>query len=129
MTDDMELDTECPGRAVTVLEVSLETSDNGRGMNSSVSENPTLLRAWGLATGWDSGTPAIDSLLGISPAASDLGEGAESDVAGTASGVGKSISSGNIAGLDGALFPRRLWLGEGRIMEARSWLEIAADLL
>lgn len=65
----------------------------------------------------------------ISPAASNVGVGTGSDVAGTASGVGKSILSGNIAGLDGALFPRRLWLGEGRIMEDRSWLEIAADLL
>lgn len=32
---------QCPGRAVTVLDVSLDTRDNGRGMNSRVSEKPT----------------------------------------------------------------------------------------
>jgi hypothetical protein len=43
MIDVMLPDTECPpGRAVTMLDVSLETSDKGRGMNSRVSENPTL---------------------------------------------------------------------------------------
>lgn len=32
---------QCPGRAVTVLDVSLDTKDSGRGMNSRVSEKPT----------------------------------------------------------------------------------------
>lgn len=39
--EDMLPDTECPGRAVIVLDVSLEISDSGRGINSRVSENPT----------------------------------------------------------------------------------------
>lgn len=39
-----------------MLEVSLETSDKGRGMNSKVSENPTLALAVGLAVGFTSST-------------------------------------------------------------------------
>lgn len=39
--EDMLSDTAWPGRAVVVLEASLETRDKGRGMNSSVSEKPT----------------------------------------------------------------------------------------
>lgn len=50
--DEMLPDTECPpGRAVTVLEVSLDTIDSGRGMNSRVSEKPTRARVTGLAAG------------------------------------------------------------------------------
>jgi len=45
--EEMLPETECPGRAVTVLDVSLETRDSGLGINSSVSENPT--RAFGTA--------------------------------------------------------------------------------
>lgn len=41
-TDEMLPDREWPGLTVTVLEVSLETRESGRGMNSSVSEKPTL---------------------------------------------------------------------------------------
>lgn len=41
-TDEMLPEREWPGLTVTVLEVSLETRDSGRGMNSSVSEKPTL---------------------------------------------------------------------------------------
>lgn len=44
MTDEMLPESECPGRAVTVLEVSVDTIDNGLGIYSSVSEKPTLLR-------------------------------------------------------------------------------------
>lgn len=43
--DEMLPDTEWPGR--TVLAVSVETRDNGRGINSSVSENPTRARVAG----------------------------------------------------------------------------------
>ncbi len=41
-TDDKLFETEWPWRIVIVLEASLETSDSGRGMNSRVSEKPTL---------------------------------------------------------------------------------------
>jgi len=44
MMEEMLPDTEWPGRAVIVLDVSLETSDKGLGMNSRVSEKPTLAR-------------------------------------------------------------------------------------
>jgi hypothetical protein len=47
MTDEILPETEWPGRAVVVLEVSLETSDTGLGMYSRVSENPTLVRTTG----------------------------------------------------------------------------------
>lgn len=42
--DEMLPEREWPGLTVTVLEVSLETRESGRGMNSSVSEKPTLAR-------------------------------------------------------------------------------------
>ena len=41
---EMLPETECPGLAVAVLDVSFETSDSGRGINSTVSEKPTLER-------------------------------------------------------------------------------------
>jgi len=44
MMEEMLPESEWPGRAVTVLDVSLETKDRGRGINSRVSENPTLAR-------------------------------------------------------------------------------------
>lgn len=49
--DEMLPETEWPIRAVTVLEVSLETNDNGLGMNSKVSEKPTRARAAGFDDG------------------------------------------------------------------------------
>jgi hypothetical protein len=45
MTEDMLPEREWPGLAVTVLDVSVDTSDSGLGMYSRVSENPTLFRA------------------------------------------------------------------------------------
>lgn len=48
MRDEMLPESECPGLAVMVLDVSLDTKDKGLGMNSSVSENPTLARFTGL---------------------------------------------------------------------------------
>jgi len=59
MTDEMLPERECPGRAVTVLEVSFETRERGRGINSKVSEKPTLLRAGGFGA-------ASMSIIGIS---------------------------------------------------------------
>jgi hypothetical protein len=41
--EEMLPESECPGRAVAMLDVSLDTMDKGRGMNSSLSEKPTLL--------------------------------------------------------------------------------------
>jgi len=129
MTEEMLPETEWPGRAVTVLEVSLDTRDRGRGINSSVSEKPTLLRACGLTTGSDSGATGDLSSLGLSHAVSGAGETTGLCSEGIAFGTGNSPLSGRIAGLAGALLPRRFWFGEGRMMDARSWLEIAADLL
>jgi hypothetical protein len=128
ITDDMLPETECPGRAVTVLDVSLDTKDNGRGMNSKVSEKPTRFRACGLAMDSDCGTGGSASLLVVSLFVSVTGDFAVSGSDGAAFGTGNSSLSGSIAGLAGALLPRKFWLGEGRMMEARSWLEIAADL-
>jgi hypothetical protein len=45
MTEEMLPEREWPGLAVTVLDVSVDTSDSGLGMYSRVSENPTLFRA------------------------------------------------------------------------------------
>jgi hypothetical protein len=51
MSDVMLPEAECDGRIVlAVLAVSLDTRERGRGMNSSVSENPTLVtRVGGLS--------------------------------------------------------------------------------
>lgn len=49
--DDILPETECPGLAVIVLDVSLETRDNGRGMYSMLSENPTRARGAGFVSG------------------------------------------------------------------------------
>lgn len=54
ITDEMLPETECPGRAVAVLDVSLDTRERGLGMNSRVSEKPTLFRAIGLGVSWAS---------------------------------------------------------------------------
>jgi hypothetical protein len=41
ITDERLFETEWPGRIVIVLDASLDTRDNGRGINSTVSEKPT----------------------------------------------------------------------------------------
>jgi len=54
-----------------VLDVSLETRETGRGMNSRVSEKPTLARAMGLATGldgWTAGPLGVAIFCGASSA-------------------------------------------------------------
>lgn len=66
-TDEILPETECPGRIVIVLEVSLETSDNGRGINSTVSENPTRLRIIGAGFGKLEGpafAPSLETIAG-----------------------------------------------------------------
>jgi hypothetical protein len=74
--DEILPDRECPGRAVTVLDVSLDTRDKGRGMNSSVSENPTrALGFLGLLSGEDFVTGSV-----VSFDASGLGTGSGSGV-------------------------------------------------
>jgi len=108
ITDEMLPERECPGRAVTVLEVSLETSDRGLGMNSRVSEKPTLLRAVGLGAA-SASTIGISSSELISTGSSTVGELAfGSD--GAAVGAGNSFFScrSSRAGLAGALLPRML---------------------
>lgn len=126
MTDEMLPETEWPG--LTVLEVSVETRDNGLGMYSSVSENPTLFRTTGL------GVCAICATGGgrfLNSAATGSGANAISSVltATTFSGAGKFWLGGRsvAAGLVGALFPFPLGLGGGTSIDDRSWLEMAAD--
>jgi len=43
-TDDRDPDTECPPCRIVMLELSLETSERGLGMNCISSENPTRAR-------------------------------------------------------------------------------------
>jgi hypothetical protein len=121
-------DREWPGRAVTVLEVSLETSDSGLGMYSSVSENPTLFRT---TFGVCSGSAASDGGLcsaGETGAGAGEGKGIPFAVSASSSGTKRftpeTRSAG--AGLGGALLPLTE-LGGGTIIEDRSWLEIAAE--
>ena len=88
MSDEMLPETECPGRAVAVLEASLETRDRGLGMYSSVSEKPTRFRVKSFA-GW-LGSSTADAALspGLVGASSDR-RGLASDSAGLGTG-GKS---------------------------------------
>lgn len=97
-------DPEWPGRAVTVLDVSFETSESGRGMNSKVSENPTLARMLGLAIFKCSSGVALDELglpvfLLSWPNRTGSGRGKSEPM------LGKSSLRLNIVGLLGALFP------------------------
>jgi len=131
ITDEILPETECPGRAVIVLEVSFETRDSGRGMNSNVSENPTRLRVVGLGC-WSASPGGTDTLSrAISPLLGSVGDGAALSSGDFTCEARKSLlpEESNIAGLAGALLPRRFWLGEGKMIDDRSWLEIAADLL
>jgi len=117
---------EWPGR--TVLDVSVETSDNGLGMYSSVSENPTLFRTTGLGVCSSSGAEG-DGM----PSPSATGSGAEIGAAvpiSTGFSGTKTLCPGGrsaAAGLAGALVPFILALDGGAIIEDRSWLEMAAD--
>lgn len=109
MREEILPETEWPGRAVAVLEASLETRESGRGMYSSVSENPTLARATGFA-GRSSSGETDDVFSFASVRISGSGRGVDSGTGDCWSRVGKSflaVWSGN-AGLDGALFPLTL---------------------
>ncbi len=132
MIDEMLPESEWPGLAVTVLDVSLETRESGRGMNSSVSENPTLALLAGFDIGFDSSTGAMGRKTLACSTSGKTGRAGPSDLATCLSISGKAYWSRRpkSAGLDGALLPRAGGLGpEGcRIMD-RSWLEMAADLL
>ena len=65
ISEDMLPETEWLGRTVMVLDVSLETRERGRGMNSIRSEKPTLARPTGLGVGLDSSATLAGSLGGV----------------------------------------------------------------
>lgn len=136
MIEDMLPETEWLGRTVAVLEASLDTNESGLGINSRVSENPTL--------------PLVKDFLGVGTASIDIagGIGASSGVtcsvwsrAGvSACGFGLSRRGGGKEnclfnsgpdGLDGALFPLDGSAGFfGRLRPStalRSWLDMAAE--
>lgn len=128
ITDEMLPETEWPGRTVTVLEVSVETRDNGLGMYSSVSEKPTLLRTTGfgvccrcVAAGDDLLDPSTTCPVGDAGVA--FSTSTVLSRAGNGGSGGRSVS----AGLVGALPPFTLELDGGTMMEDKSWLEMAAD--
>lgn len=108
ITDEMLPESECPGRAVTVLEVSFETSDRGRGMNSRVSEKPTLVRegSFGAASASTAGVSSWESVSAGRSIVGELAFGSDS----AAVGAGNSFFScaSSRAGLAGALLPRML---------------------
>lgn len=126
---EMLPETEWLGLTVTVLEVSLDISDSGRGMNSTVSENPTRARAIGFVS------RAKPMVLGraVEPTATGFGS-VLTDSVGWAMIVGPGSDGKSLAvksdGLVGALSP----LGTGdavggcSIIE-RSWLDNAAERL
>jgi len=123
MSEDMLPVTEWPGFAVIVLEVSLDTNDRGLGINSRVSEKPTLVLDAGLGSTFSGATGATDcatsSIEGSTAAGklwnSALGSG----------GVGGSCRGGKVTnsdlwksvGLVGALLPlaKESSTGGGRI--------------
>lgn len=113
--EDILFDTEWPCLIVTVEELSDETKDRGRGMNSTLSENPTLARFNALVG-------ALGKLL------LSIGDaGAESRDAGKAECL--CCTSCSPDGEQGAELPRGTLLGlvEGFIIIERSCCEIAAD--
>lgn len=130
-TEEILPDTECPGRAVAVLDVSFETSDNGLGMNSSVSENPTLALLPGLPC---FGLLSVDTGSGWG-----AGSGRSSRGAGSRSGTTMGSDGDNKAtisarpkpvGLVGALLPRIVEpsnIGGGCRM-GKSLVEMAPDM-
>jgi hypothetical protein len=134
ITEEMLPDVECPGRAVAVLEVSLETRERGLGMNSSVSENPTLARFAGLGGDGVSSAGILEDAEARRISPSDLADGMDRVCSGPSIVIGKMklSSRSKTAGVDGALLPliAAVVLFEGgSIMDDRSWLEIAPDRL
>ena len=109
--DDIEFETECPGR--TVLAESLDTMDNGLGMIETSSENPTrvFLKALGLGSG--SARSDID-LAGCNAASREPGT----------TGCCSFIAEGDVGAL-----PPRLILGLGFNIKVKSLTLMAADLL
>lgn len=109
--EDMEFETEWPGR--TVLEESLETIDNGRGMIETSSEKPTrvFLSAFGLGSG--SAKSDID-LAGCNIASIDPGT----------TGCCSCIAEGDVGAL-----PPRLIFALGFSINVKSLTLIAADRL
>jgi hypothetical protein len=134
ISDEMLPDVECSGRAVTVLEVSLETKDRGLGMNSRVSEKPTLARFAGLMGCGASPRGRLGDADTCRTSLSDLAAGMAEVCSGPSIVIGKiKLSSrSNAAGVDGALFPLAaalFLLGGGSMIDDRSWLEIAPERL
>lgn len=135
--DDMLPETEWPGLTVTVLEVSLDTNESGRGMNSRVSENPTLPLLNDFL--W----AKIDSGVGAGGVRASFCSGASAfcSLAFSASNVGSSERAigkekcmlRSADGLDGALLPLetspKFLVRLRPVMVLRSWLDIAAERL
>lgn len=112
--DETLPEPECPGRAVTVLPVSVEIKDNGRGMNSSVSENPTRERAVGFDSILISGVGGPDAdRIGERTVACCITATSDSDFDESLliSGNDPTLLLLKSAGLVGALLP--LWFGFG----------------
>lgn len=116
-----------------MLDASLDTSERGLGMNSSVSENPTLARGTGLgARGVKVGSGVFSSALG--KGGGTASDGVKSGVSGGIGGISGSEGESPIrrppksAGLFGALLPRNAAVGfVGWRIRERSWLDMAAD--
>jgi hypothetical protein len=123
--DEMLPDKECPGRAVIVLDVSLDTRDNGRGMNSSVSEKPTRALVFlGLLSGED--LAAAGSA--VSFGASAVGTGSGSGTICSASCKDPWLGCTKLVGLFGALFPRLAESKTGGWRIGRSLVEMAPEI-
>lgn len=128
--DEILPETACPGRAVMVLEVSLETNDKGRGMNSRVSEKPTRARlldlfCFGLPPGEECADDFGDSfgfsITSIDSACATSGRGGES--------MAFSPGCPKVVGLVGALLPRLRALSKtGGCRIGSSLVEIAPDM-
>ena len=112
---------ECEGRTVDIeLEVAEEIVERGRGMYSSLSENPTRGRGWAFGGEWLS-----DTLVDVSPSIEARGsEGC--DVALSSDGSSCLLMSES-AGVAGALPVLREARSEGLITEDRSWWEMAPE--
>lgn len=122
MTEERLPVAEWPWRTVIVLEASLETRDRGRGINSTLSEKPTLAvfgRRAVAAAGIGGVVMVSDTFAFSNP-----------DCIALSRELANAASDCASEGLVGALPPRGAAAGIcGFMIAERSWHEMAADRL
>lgn len=125
VSDDMLPDNEWLRRIVAIeLEVSEEIVESGRGMNSNVSEKPTLARGCLLSF---LGPEVLPTLVGDMLLSKGAADAVLRGTSTSSKGENARVEPGS-KGVVGALSPRVRLLGStGLTIVERSWQEIAPD--